>query len=76
MRADNSPELWLNQESQVSTYLRRYKVGSVAGGHQKPVIRPQLFSKAKVTDSQAISVAAHIGIEYVGWLQVPVYYLQ
>lgn len=50
-----------SQRSQV-THLRSHKVGSVARGHEEPILRPQLLGKSKVTDAQALRVARLIHI--------------
>lgn len=46
-------------------YLRRNKICSIAGGHQKPVVCPQLFGKPEITDPEAIDVTALISVENV-----------
>lgn len=59
-----------------STYLRSYKVSSVARGHEQAVVGTQLLSEAKVTDPDRIWIPRLINIEDIARLQVSVHHLE
>ena len=53
-------------------YLGSYEICRVARSHEQPVLRTQLLGKAEVSDPQTLWLAGRVGIEEVGWLEIPV----
>ena len=45
--------------------LRGHVVGGVAGGHQHPVVGPQLLGESKVADSNSVWISRIVRIENI-----------
>lgn len=56
-------------------HLRCHKVSRVARCHEQTIVCPQLFSKSKITDSEAIWWTWVVCVENVGRLQISMYNL-
>jgi len=54
----------------IQKYLWSHKVCSVARCHEQTIFSPQLFGKAKITDSDGLWVARFVHIQDVTGLQV------
>ena len=57
-------------------HLGRDKVGGVAGRHEEAVLGAELLGEAEVADAEGVGIAAVVGVEDVGRLQVTMDYLQ
>ena len=55
-------------------YLWGHKISGVAGGHEQPVLCPQLLGKAKVGNPQTLGLARRTGVQQIGRLQIPVHH--
>ena len=52
--------------------LGGHEICGVAGGHEQPVLGPQLLGKSEIGNSEALGLAGRTGVEEIGWLQIPV----
>ncbi len=53
------------------TYLRSHVVGCVAGRHQHPVVRSQLFRESEIADANRLRIPRVVRIQDVRRLEIP-----